>query len=95
MDTVLQVKATFCRSIKLNPLNTKTKSELLRGYGAVGEVSVAPCGADEPGVPVQTSTSSDRNVERTRFLRSQFVYSKNYVVIDRETKTSTRDWKSS
>jgi hypothetical protein len=97
MHTILQVKVTFCRSIKLNPLNAKARTDLGKIMGGVS-APLAPALAapsaemGESGCVDAEAVAKEEAAKKRAVLHGMFVYSKNYVIIDKETKTSSRDW---
>jgi len=81
MQTVLQIRATFCQSIKLTT-----------------EKSLAP--QNNPPSPIIDGNDNKEYLDkmlrfkeaRRKEIQRLFVLSKSYVIIDRDTRTSNRDW---
>jgi hypothetical protein len=80
MQTVLQIRATFCQSIKLT-------------------TEKIPPHASSPAPLMGNDKESLEEIQRLKEARRKeiqrcFILSKSYVIIDRDTRTSNRDWKS-
>jgi hypothetical protein len=71
MQTVLQLRATFCQSIKL-PLSASA--------------ALAPPSPLAEGQP-------EGDESRRKAIQRLFLLSKSFVIFDRDTRTSQRDWK--
>lgn len=104
MQTILQVKVTYCRSIKLNPLTAKVRTDIERLLASPSSTAPAEehpnlslklTGTDSTEQESDTAVAAGNNEDAARaksFFHSLFAYSKNFVIIDKETKTSQRDW---
>jgi hypothetical protein len=100
MQTVLQIKATFCQSIKLlplslsRPLSPRSPSGPAAG-GGMGEtegVEETEEAREERRKEAQAVTAAAEE-RRRKELQRLFILSKSFVIFDRDTRTSNRDWK--
>jgi hypothetical protein len=106
MQTVLQVRATFCQSIKLlaageeHPAARSPRSTNLT-LGAEGSDG-APAGQGQQETEEMSAEEKEAQEGRARAAAEErrrkeiqrlFILSKSFVIFDRDTRTSTRDWK--
>lgn len=95
MQTVLQIKATFCQSIKLfseeQTALTSRSADPREGSQERPEQGTAEESVEEKETreAVARAAAEER---RRKDLQRLFILSKSFVIFDRDTRTSTRDW---